>query len=145
MDCKKAAVARLREYENMCLAAENLRLQIRLLRQKQADISGLPTDRVVVCAGNYGRGDWLVENIAHLQQMETSLERTRQWLRITDGALAALDSEEQMLLRMFYIRKQPGTLEKLCQLLEVEKSTVYRRRDKALQKFMQSLYGVNVK
>lgn len=143
MECKKAAIARLREYESMCVAAENLRLQIRLLRQKQSDISGLPTDRVVVSTG--GRGDWLVENIAHLQQMEASLERTRQWLHITDAVLGALEPQEQMLLRMFYIRKQPKTLEKLCQLLEVEKSTVYRRRDKALQKFVQNLYGLNVK
>ena len=43
---------------------------------------------------------------------------------------------------MFYIKKAPRALETLCRLLEVEKSTVYRRRDKALQKFICGLYGV---
>jgi hypothetical protein len=32
-------------------------------------------------------------------------------------------------------------VDRLCQLLEAEKSTVYRRRDKALGKFITALFG----
>lgn len=142
MDHKKMAIDRLREYESMCAAVGNLRLQIRLLRQRQASVSAIQTDRVVVSAGNNAPDQWLVENIAQLQQLEMSLERTMHWLRVTDGALEILNPEELRILRMFYIKKEPRALETLCRLLEVEKSSVYRRRDKALQKFMRGLYGV---
>jgi hypothetical protein len=142
MDHKKMAIDRLREYESMCAAVENLRLQIHLLRQRQASVFTVQTDRVVVSAGNNAPDQWLVESIAQLQQLELSLGRTMQWLRITDSALETLNSEELTILRLLYIKKEPRALETLCQLLEVEKSSVYRRRDKALQKFMRGLYGV---
>ena len=94
MEYRKAAIQRLREYESMNTAVENLRVQIRLLRQRQSSISAVQTDRVVVTSGHNGPDQWLVENIAHLQQLETSLERTMQWLCITDNALQTLNSEE---------------------------------------------------
>ena len=64
------------------------------------------------------------------------------WLKITDGALAALTPEEKLILHRLYICPEKGSLDKLCQGLQVEKSSIYRKRDKALQKFTYALYGI---
>lgn len=142
MDRKKAAVERLRNYDAMGIAVENLQTQIRLLRLRQESIPGVRTDRVVR-GGTAEPGAWLVDSIANLQELEAALEQTMLWRLVTDRALAALEPEERAILRVLYIKKSPGAVDRLCQLLEAEKSTVYRRRDKALDKLVLALYGVD--
>ena len=46
-----------------------------------------------------------------------------------------LEDEERLLLELMYIVPKRGNLEVLCRELGVEKSAVYRRRDKALRRF----------
>ena len=55
--------------------------------------------------------------------------------RTVERCMEQLDEEEQLVLEMMYIVPKNGNLEKLCQEFEVEKSAVYRRRDRALERF----------
>ena len=52
-----------------------------------------------------------------------------------ERALEQLSEEEQRILELTMIVPGNGNLERLCQEIGVEKSTIYRRRDKALARF----------
>ena len=52
-----------------------------------------------------------------------------------ERALEQLSPEEQRILELTMIVPNVGNLEELCAELGVEKSTIYRRRDKALARF----------
>lgn len=52
-----------------------------------------------------------------------------------DRCMEQLEEEERLLLERIYIVPKIGNLELLCRELGVEKSSVYRRRDKALGRF----------
>ena len=145
MDRRALALDRLRSYNTMCVAAENLRGQIKLLKLHQERLHAVRTDRVVVCGQADGREDKLLDNILHRQELEASLESTLQWIHITQRALGVLENEELMILRKLYIQERPGTIAQLCQLLMVEKSSIYRKRDKALEKFTMALFGAESK
>ena len=58
------------------------------------------------------------------------------------AALAVLDDEERLILDKFYIHRAKGNVGDLCERLNVEQSTVYRKRDNALRRFTIALYGV---
>jgi hypothetical protein len=75
------------------------------------------------------------------QELTWRLEQARRWLAYTDRALEVLNPEEKMLLERFFIYPQKGIAERLCSEMGVESSSVYRKRDKALQRFTVALYG----
>ena len=141
MDLRAQAVERLCSYEIMCVAVKNLQDQIRWLKLHQEGIHAVRTDRVVVQCQPERKEEWLLEDIEQRQKLEIALENTRRWLKITDRALQALSKEEQLILRKLYIRKTPGAVTDLCQRLQMEKSSIYRKRDRALDKLVQALYG----
>ena len=141
MNLRAQVVERLCNYELMDVAVKNLQEQIRWLKLNQEGIHAVRTDRVAV-RNQPGRGEErLLENIEQRQKLENALENTKRWLQITDRAMTALSKEEQLILRKLYIHKTPGALNELCQRFEMEKSSVYRKRDRALDKLELALYG----
>ena len=145
MDSKAAALERLRSYEIMRSAVENLRTQIRLLKLTRESIPGIPAGQIRLSGKNYGPEIWLTENLLRVQELESALEQTLLWMMVTDRALEVLEPDELLILRRLYIKRAPGALSKVCQLLGAEKSTVYRKRDKALDKFSMALFGAGSK
>ncbi len=67
------------------------------------------------------------------------LEGLRQRVQILEQALQVLNPEERLVIQMMLICPQRGNVQRLCELLTVEQSSVYRRRDRALEKLAQVL------
>lgn len=61
------------------------------------------------------------------------LGRLRRQLELVEECLEQLSLEEQMVLEHFYL-EPGGEVAQLCDSLQVEKSSVYRRKYRALQK-----------
>ena len=74
-------------------------------------------------------------------ELEKSLERASRWMEIVDGALEVLEPQEREILQCMYVFPQKGAVDTACDALCVEKSSIYRRRDKALRKFTLAMYG----
>ena len=70
------------------------------------------------------------EIIARLRQ----LEKMRLQVEAMDRALAQLTREECNIIATLFLHPQRNNIDYLCEKLEVERTTVYRRRDKALKK-----------
>lgn len=121
---KASAITRLTEYEAMVQARENLPGQI-------GECQG---------SGAYGCDDRL-DAMVRRGELKERLRNARMWLSRTEGALGVLTPEERLVLRLLYIAPRKGNVTRLCELLECEQATVYRRRDKALKKFTMALYG----
>jgi hypothetical protein len=52
-----------------------------------------------------------------------------------------LTPEERLVLLRIFILPESGSIQRLCDELNVEQSSVYRKRDKALEAFTLALYG----
>ena len=126
MDWKREAKDKLRRYDAMRTAAINLPRQIRSLQ---------------VAACDYQEADQLMNNMAFRQELRWQLEQVKQWLDVTERAMGCLNREERQILNQLYVRRERGGVDSLCQDLQVERSTVYRRSDKALFRFATALYG----
>ena len=88
------------------------------------------------------------ENLRKLVGMEGgevhigALYETEQVVGIIKKGLAALTPEQRLILSRFYIYREKGHPQHLCQALGVEHSSVYRRKEKALAKFIEAIYGL---
>ena len=141
MNWKNEAMERLRKYENMRLAARNIPQEIRRLEELSVAIRSGRTDGCAVLSGESRREEQLIDNMMNRQELKWRLRQTESWLECTDRALESLSREEREVLRRFYMHPEKGCVDRLCDELGVETSTVYRKRDKALRQFTISLYG----
>lgn len=142
MNWKKEAMEKLRRYGAMRLAVVNISEEIKRLEVDAQSIRSAKTDATPVTGGGNRREDALLNNIVHRQELARTLEQVHIWLRSTDRALTALAKEEALILHRLYMYPEKGGLEKLCKELGVESSSIYRRRDKALEHFTIALYGI---
>lgn len=74
----------------------------------------------------------VAEQLKNLQAMRLQVEAMNR-------AMQVLTPEERLLVEQLLINPATGNTEMLCQLLGVEKSSIYRRKDRALDKLTKSL------
>ena len=122
MQWKAMAQRRLLDYETMKKARESLPLEI--ARYKRP-----------------AEGEDPLDVIAKKLFLRERLRQVKRWLAVTEKGLSALDPQERLVVQLLYIMPKKGNVGRLCGMLGCEQSTVYRRRDRALQKFTAALYG----
>jgi hypothetical protein len=141
MNWKTEAMEKLRCYDAMQRSLQNIPQEISRLK---AESVALGSGVALVPGGSRNirrKEDALLDNMVKRQQLQWSLEQARSWTQTVNHALSGLTPEERMILHRLYILPQEGAMEDLSEKLGVERSSVYRHRDKALRKFTLCLYG----
>ena len=141
MNWKSEAMEKLRRYDAMCKASSNIPVEIQRLQIAACATKGASADSTPVKGGGNRREEMLMNNLVHRQELQWTLDQTKCWLDVTERALKSLSKEERLILQRLYICPERGAIERLCQELDLEQSSVYRHRDRALQKFAIALYG----
>ena len=141
MNWKSEAMEKLRRYDAMRQAVLNLPVEIKRLQIAAQSLRGVNSDTTPVKGGGNRREEALLNNLVHRQELCWSLEQAKNWLKMTDRALTALSAEEKLILHRLYIYPERGSLDRLCNELGVEHSSIYRKRDRALERFTIALYG----
>ena len=113
MQQKKMAIEKLKNYDIMCKAVENLPLEIKLCKDSETR-----------------------------KALKKSLQDARFWRLQAQRGLQVLQPAERLILEQLYVYPSgKGAVQRLCQMLQVESSSVYRYRDRALEKFAKALFG----
>jgi hypothetical protein len=84
----------------------------------------------------------LLSNLVCREELSRALTQAKLWVSATDRALGALSPEEKLILRRMYIYPERNAVERLCGELDLEQSSIYRKRDQALHRFTTALYGI---
>ena len=132
---------KLRRYGVMRQALSNIPEELSRLKEEIRSLRGATGDQLSVRGGGGKHEEALINNLAQRQELEWTLKRVKHWLLVADRGLAALDEEEKLVLQRLYMHPEKGALQRLCNELGVEQSSVYRKRDQALQHFTVALYG----
>lgn len=141
MNWKAEAAERLEQFATMRMAAKSLDAEIRRLERANTSLRSANTELVTVRKTAGRNEDHLLDNLVWRQKLEAALEDVRDWLAITETAFDSLKPEERLVLHGFYLSADQYDLGKLCAQMGMEKSSIYRKRDKALEKFTLALYG----
>ena len=141
MDWKNEAIEKLCNYEAMKCAVENLQQEILRLELEHTAIKAADPGQVSRSAGGRSE-DRLLTNIVKRQELNNRLAQAKNWVEQVTRALSALTYEEQLIMDKCYIKPEKCAVDNLCYDLQIEKSSVYRKRDKALLMFTTALYGI---
>ncbi len=142
MNWKNEAIEKLRKYDAMRLAVQNIPEEMQRLELEARAIRSANTQTPHAKSADPHREERLLSNITHRQELRWALEGAKSWLKTTNQALSALTPEEKMILTRLFIYPERGAVDRLCGDLGIEQSSVYRRRDRALRNFTLALYGI---
>lgn len=78
-----------------------------------------------------------------LTRLQT-LESARLSVTAVDEALSLLTPEERLIANLLLLHPQRGNVQTVCERLNIEQATVYRRRKQVLQKLTATLYPEEV-
>ena len=84
----------------------------------------------------------MLNNIALRDAAKANYKIVKREVKIIENGLAILSGEERRILELFYIQRPTDYVIRLCDELAIEKSELYRRKDKALEKFTRACFGV---
>lgn len=73
-----------------------------------------------------------------IRRLQSFFEQRRQ-VQALEKALQELTPAERVILDRMVMRRRKGAGQELCQLLEMEIATLYRHRDRALEKVREAL------
>ena len=141
MDWKNEAIEKLCKFEAMECAVENLREEIKRLELELSAIKGADPGQVSRSGGGRSE-DRILTNIVKRQELENRLAQTQNWVAQVKRGLEVLEYEQRLILSRCYIHPEKCAVDALCYDLGAEKSTVYRKKDKALLAFTTALYGI---
>lgn len=88
----------------------------------------------------YSAMEAAAENLP-FEEARKQLENVREEVLWLQRLQRYLTPEERLLLDRLFIHKRKGCVDELCQLLHVEKSSIYRRRARLLDKLVQYTFG----
>lgn len=141
MNWKTEAIDRLRRYEAMKAAVQSIPDEIRRLELEATKIRSTRTDKLQVKSSITDYNELLLNNMVLREELQCTLKQAKMWVKTTERAMGELSSEDKLVLHRLFVVPERGNIERLCQELGCEQSTVYRKRDQALYRFTIALYG----
>lgn len=93
-----------------------------------------------VGGGNVMEGKDMEER-GFVERRLRELDAMRRAVAVTEQAMQLLTPEERLILDRLYIHPEVNHVQELCELLEVESATVYRRKNKAVEKLARVMIG----
>jgi adenylosuccinate lyase len=143
LDKKTATINALKDYENMTCIIHLTPEDIKTLEDSMSDPRSSASDGMPHNENPHSQEQRIINE---LEKIDALRQRYRQAVEFMDWfqpAWDALRNEEQMILsEMFLISGiKVDTVKNLSERLVVDRSNVYRRRDKALEHLSVLLYG----
>ena len=141
MDWKNEAIEKLCNYEAMKCSVENLQQELLRLELEATAIRSADPEHIGKNGVSRGE-DRLLSIVVQRQELENRLAQAKNWIEQVSRGLSALTYEERLIMDRCYIKPEKCAVDNLCFDLQMEKSSVYRKRDKALLTFTTALYGI---
>lgn len=143
-DKRNGTIEAIKDYDNMQFIIDSTENEIRdayedMTSLKAVNLNGLPK------AHNPKAGeDSIINSIEKISVLETRYNTAMEYMRWFGPAWQQLSEDERYILKTFYSSKYGDRLEaiyNICEKLNIERTTAYKRKNKALTKLEKMLFG----
>ena len=141
MDMKKIVEERLYNLEKDEAALSRMREEVQSLREECDAIRAASTDGNPVSGGGNGRSEWLDNNIEQRGFLELRIKAIETKVSSTKAALEMLTEEQRKILDAFFIHRMSKPEEYLEAVMNMDRSSVFRKRNRAMRDLTRLLYG----
>ena len=138
MDWKLCAVDDLRQYKQIKIGILNSKERLRMINRTVKNSPYSPG------SGQRRLDATLINALVEGERLGRNIASAEQIIKLTERGLGALDDEERKVLEKLYMANTPKTSSLIAKELGYEVRTLYRLRDRALQKFTLAMYGAEI-
>ena len=143
LDKRSAAVDALKDYDGMAFIIANTSNEIKNTRDDMGSIRSPQFDGMPRTHNPQAGEERILKNIEEIDILQERYRQAVEYMEWFKPAWEELSSEERYVLETFYRDEggQTGAVYEICSQLNVERSTAYNRKNRALAKLAVLLYG----
>ena len=143
LDKRSAAVDALKDYDSMAFIIANTSNEIKNTRDDMDSIRSPQFDGMPRTHNPQAGEERILKNIEEIDILQERYRQAVEYMEWFKPAWEELSSEERYVLETFYRDEggQTGAVYEICSQLNVERSTAYNRKNRALAKLAVLLYG----
>lgn len=134
----------LRGLERLRSSINQIENELETLEAEFAAIQATDYDKIPGGSGENPQEDRLLTAIARKDALQANLKVTRARVADLDRLLAAMPDDERRTLELMFVTHEKYAAGRLCEELNLEMSSVYRLKDRALQHLAQLRHGAGV-
>jgi hypothetical protein len=144
LDKRKGTIEAIKDYDNMQFIIDRTENDIKdayedMTSLKSVNLNGLPK------AHNPKAGeDSIINSIEKISVLETRYDDAMEYMKWFGPAWQRLSEDERYILKTFYNSRYGERLDAIydiCEKLGIERTTAYKRKNKALTKLEKMLFG----
>lgn len=132
---------RLQELNEKRESLINIPERVEMLEIDFASLKATSTDGDGVHGGENLREEKMLANIAERDELRRKLRMAEMEVKQMERALGMLPDGEREVLERFYVARENGHVQRLCDELNCENAQVYRLKDKAMRSLARMLYA----
>lgn len=142
IDYKRICIDELKCYSYKLRSLESLTEEIRLYNEQMDGIRSATSDATPVKGGGCGREDHLINVISRRDALSANLAIVKWQTSQVEKGLACLTEKQRRILELFYIRREYGYIQRLCQEFNESERQIYYDKDEALRRYALCRYGL---
>lgn len=142
MDYRDYAKDLLARKKNLVSAYSSIKSELRSLEQEKDDCKAA-IERLNITGGDLTKyDDRLINLLADLDDCRFRRSVVERELLKIEKGIAGLNDYQKDIIDAFFVEQYPYAVEDLMEKWFKERSTLYRDRNRALESFTRSVYGV---
>ncbi len=139
---KYICVGELRDYYAKLQSLDSLAEEVRECTERMDGIRSATSDATPVKGGSSGRLEHLIDSVANKEMYERNLEIAQWQVRRVEKGLNGLSAKQRRILDLFYMRREYGYIQRLCQEFNESERQIYYDKDEALRRYAICRYGL---
>ncbi len=143
LDKRSAAVDALKDYGSMKFIIENTDDEIKAAYEKMGGISSTKSDGMPHTRNPHAVEDRMIKGIEEIDLLKERYRQAVEYMAWFLPAWEELSEDERYVLETFYSEdeRQTDSIYDICDRFHIERTSAYKKKNRALQKLVTLLYG----
>lgn len=143
LDKRSAAVDALKDYSNMKFIIGHTDDEIKAAYEKMGGVSSPQSDGMPHAYNPHAAEDRMVKGIEEIDVLRERYRLAVEYMAWFLPAWEELSEDERYVLETFYSdeERQTDSIYDICDRFHIERTSAYKKKNRALQKLVTLLYG----
>lgn len=143
LDKRSAAVDALKDYSSMKFIIEHTDDEIKAAYQKMGGVSSPQYDGIPHSHNPQAGEDRIIKGIEEIDVLKERYRQAMEYMEWFVPAWNELTEDERYVLEVFYSEdeRQTDSIYDICDRFHIERTSAYKKKNRALQKLVTLLYG----
>ncbi len=140
LDKRKASIDALKDYDSMQFIIDHTDESIKEIQDKMCSIGSPNFDGMPRTPNPNAGEDRMLDAMVEIDVLRERYRQAKEYMDWFKPAWAKLTDEDRYVLEVFY-DEEDSSIMTICNRFNIERTSAYKRKNRALEKLVLQLYG----